>query len=304
MRSIIALPNDYVVIDLETTGRNPQQDNIIEISAIKYRNNVETDKFSQLIAIDRPISHFVSMLTGITDEMLEGKPYIQDVLPSFVEFIGNDVLVGHNIAAFDSCFLAKAYNDYLNKEFENPCVDTLRLSKKLNKEFLRHSLGFLAFHYNVSYDGAHRAAADCLITNACFQCMKREIRENYGEEEFCAAATRKAKINVSEIVPECEVTDCSHPFYQRIIVFTGALSLSRQDAMQLAVNVGAIVKTSVTSKTSYLVVGDQDLARVGDDGMSSKEEKAHALNNSGKAQIQIISESIFLELVKKEGVSA
>lgn len=299
MRSIIALPDDYVVIDLETTGRNPRQDNIIEISAVKYRNNVETDKFNQLIAIDQPISSFVSMLTGITDKMLKGKPHIQDVLPLFVDFIGNDVLVGHNIAAFDSCFLDKAYNDYLRKEFENPCVDTLRLSKKLNKDFPRHSLGYLAFHYNVSYDGAHRAMADCLITNACFQCMKREIRKNYGEEEFCAAATRKAKINVSEIVPENEVTDCNHPFYQKALVFTGALSLTRQDAMQLAVNVGAIVKTSVTSKTSYLVVGDQDLARVGDDGMSTKQEKANALNASGKANIQIISESEFLEMVKK-----
>lgn len=69
--------------------------------------------------------------------------------------------------------------------------------------------------------------------------------------------------------------------------------------MQLAVNVGAIVKTSVTSKTSYLVVGDQDLMRVGDDGLSTKHEKAIALNASGKANIQIIPESEFLKMVKK-----
>lgn len=299
MRSIIALPDDYVVIDLETTGSNPQQDSIIEISAVKYRNNTETDRFNQLIAIDQPISSFASMLTGITDEMLKGKPHIQDVLPSFIEFIGNDVLIGHNIAAFDSCFLSKAYDDHLHKEFENPCVDTMRLSKRLNKDFLRHSLHFLAFHYQVSYEGAHRAMADCLITNACFQCMKKEIRESYGEEEFCTATNRKARINVSEIAPECEVTDYNHPFYQKAIVFTGALSLVRQDAMQLAVNVGAIVKTSVTSKTSYLVVGDQDLMRVGDDGLSTKHEKAIALNASGKANIQIIPESEFLKMVKK-----
>lgn len=303
MRSIIALPDNYVVIDLETTGTNPQIDKIIEISAIRYRNNIETARFDQLVALDHPIPRIVVMLTGISDEMLTGKPYIHEVLPSLVEFLGDDILIGHNIAAFDSCFLAKAYREYLNRELENPCVDTLRLSKKLNPQWPRHSLEMLAFHYDVSYSGAHRGMNDCFITNACYQNIKNDIRNTCGEESFCIQATKKAKINVHEIVPEEEVTDENHPFYQRVIVFTGALSLARQEAMQLAVNVGAIVKSSVTTKTSYLVVGGQDLTRVGEDGMSSKEEKAYRLNASGKANIQIISEKDFFSLINKEGAT-
>lgn len=73
--------------------------------------------------------------------------------------------------------------------------------------------------------------------------------------------------------------------------------------MQMAVDAGAILKNTVSSKTGYLVVGKQDVAIVGMDGMSTKEEKAHALNEAGKANIQIISESEFLELVKKEGAT-
>ena len=72
--------------------------------------------------------------------------------------------------------------------------------------------------------------------------------------------------------------------------------------MQMAVDAGAILKTTVSSKTGYLVVGKQDITIVGMDGMSSKEEKAHELNNSGKAHIQIIDEQEFLQLVKKEGL--
>lgn len=299
MRSIIALPTNYVVVDLETTGCNPQQDAIIEISAIRYLDGKEAGRFDQLVSIDFPIPAFVSMLTGITDEMLAGKPNIYDVLPAFAEFIGDDILIGHNIAAFDSCFLARAYREYLNRELANSCVDTLRLSKKINPSFPRHSLENLALHYNVSYRGAHRGLRDCLITNACYQHMRDEVFQTCGEEAFIRQATQKARIDVHSILPEEAITDESHPFYQKVLVFTGALSLTRQEAMQLSVNVGAIVKTSVTTKTSYLIVGGQDLARVGDDGMSTKEEKAHALNSSGKANIKIISENEFMDLVTK-----
>lgn len=73
--------------------------------------------------------------------------------------------------------------------------------------------------------------------------------------------------------------------------------------MQMAVDAGAVLKTSVSSKTGYLVVGEQDITIVGMDGMSTKEKTARSLNESGKANIQIISENEFLELVKKEGAT-
>lgn len=81
-------------------------------------------------------------------------------------------------------------------------------------------------------------------------------------------------------------------------MFTGELSIDRAAAMQMAVDVGAVVKSGVSGKTDYLVVGTQDLALVGADGMSSKEEKAYALNQAGKAHIQIIREQEFIDLVR------
>lgn len=299
MRSILALPNDYVVLDLETTGQNPQEDDIIEISAVRYRNGIEVANFDQLISVGYSIPAFISSLTGITDEMLAGKPRIEDVLPAFSDFIGSDILIGHNIACFDSCFLARAYEEILHIGLNNQCVDTLRIAKRLDPKLPRHNLQFLALHFGVSVSTAHRGKADCKTSHAIYQAMRNEILSTCGEEAFTNYSARKPKTKVSEIIPESEVTNSEHPFYQKIFVFTGALSLTREEAMQLAVNVGAVVKTSVTKKTNYLVVGGQDLTRVGEDGMSSKEEKAHALNSEGKANIHIISEKEFLDTINK-----
>lgn len=298
MKSIIALPDDYVVLDLETTGTIAQDDDIIEISAIRYRAGVEVARFDQLVAIDYPIPSFVSMLTGITNEMLAGKPHIQDVLPTLVEFIGDDILIGHNIAAFDSCFLAKAYNEHLHRDFETPCVDTLRISKKLIPKLPHHNLETLAAFFSISYDGAHRGIADCQITNACYQKMRSTILESGTIEDFQDRFKKKStEDRIGSIVPTSNDISPDHPLFGKNIVFTGALLLTRSEAMQLAADCGAILQKGVTTKTDFLVVGVQDIERVGDDCMSSKQEKANRLNLERKANIGIISEDEFLKMV-------
>lgn len=100
----------------------------------------------------------------------------------------------------------------------------------------------------------------------------------------------------SDIEATVDCINPSGPLYGKNIVFTGEMSLSRSEAMQIAVNAGAVVKTAVSRKTNYLVVGVQDLDIVGDDGMSSKEEKAYALNEEGTADIKIIDEVEFIQL--------
>ena len=109
-----------------------------------------------------------------------------------------------------------------------------------------------------------------------------------------------SRIKPTEIKVTVENIDSNNPLYGKSVVFTGELSMDRSQAMQLAVNAGASVKTSVSRKTDYLIVGKQDLQLVGEDGMSTKEEKAHALNNAGSANVKIIDEATFLQLVEKE----
>lgn len=299
MRSIIALPNDYVVVDIETTGLNSQEDDIIELAAIRYRNGEEIERFSQLVAVDYPLSQYVSSLTGITDEMLVGKPHIDEVIHRFAEFIGDDILIGHNIASFDTCFINQAYVQYLGKELSNSCVDTMRLCKKLHPQASIKSLKWLAWHYGIPYENAHRGASDCSITHACYQEVRKEILDEHSEEEFLQLCDKRApKRKISDIKPTSEISPAS-PLYQEVIVFTGGMDITREEAMQIAVNAGAIVRGSVTSKTTYLVSDNPDISHDGAEYLSTKEKRALELNKSGKAHIQFITGEEFLKLAGK-----
>lgn len=300
MESIVALPDDYVVVDIETTGKNPRWEFILELAAIRYRHDVETGRYEQLVSIGQPVRPFISRLTGITDEMLVGQPTIDIAIRNFADFVGNDIMIGHNIAAFDTIFLADAYEKYLSTQLTNPCVDTLRYAKKLCPKLKEYTLQEVSSFFDIPYKNAHRGATDCEITNACYQKLKQLALSQGSEGDFKVSFIKHSKkIQVNEIVPNVSDLDSSNPLFNKIIVFTGTLSMSRQEAMQLAVNAGAILKTSVTAKTNFLVVGGQDTSRVGDDGMSTKEEKANTLNSSGKANIQIISEQDFLNMTTK-----
>lgn len=299
MKSIIALPSDYVVIDLETTGGSPKQDEIMELSAIKYRDNKEVARYSQLVKTKRPACQFVVRLTGITDEMTSNKPTIDQVIGDFADFIGNDILIGHNVAAFDSAFLAEAYKEHLGRPLENDCVDTMRLAKKILPGLKSYTLEMVAMHLNVFYCGAHRGLRDSEITNACYQAIRSSVLKDGTLEDFCDLFKKKSSADKVKEITATQTVPTDHQLYGKNIVFTGAMLLTRAEAMQLAADCGAILQKGVTTKTDYLVVGTQDLERVGTDGMSSKEEKAAKFNESGKANIQIITESDFLKMVKR-----
>lgn len=103
-KSLLVFPDDYTVIDIETTGLDPLFDDIIEIAGIKYRENKEIERFQSLINPGRKIGDFIVELTGITNEMLLDAPSIETVLPRFLEFVGNDTIVGHNVH-FDINFI-------------------------------------------------------------------------------------------------------------------------------------------------------------------------------------------------------
>ena len=305
MRSIIDLPNDYVVVDLETSGLNSRCGDILELSAIRYRNGLEEARFEQLIKPSQPIRPFISALTGITDAMVSNCPNIEAVIGQFADFVGDDILIGHNIASFDSNFLAYSYECYLSRTLDNSCVDTLRISKKLHRDWPRHELSCLAAYYGIGYSGAHRSSKDCEITHACYQAMREEILNTSSIEDFVNSCKKKSHQKARDLksFTPSSIVDPSSALYQQVIVFTGSMLLTRAEAIQIAVDAGAIVKNKVTAKTSYLVGGIQNPSRVGTDGLSSKEEAAIALNASGKANIQFISEEEFLKLAGKEGAA-
>ena len=141
--------NDYVIFDIETTGLSPETEMITEIGAVKMVGGRVVDKFSQLIDPKRPIPQNIVELTGITDEMVAGKPEISEVLPEFLNFCGKDtIIVAHN-AKFDMSFI-RAWAKRLGYEVNNKVEDTLELSRELFPDQKSHKLNIVAARLGVS----------------------------------------------------------------------------------------------------------------------------------------------------------
>ncbi len=149
---------ELVALDLETTGLDPTQDQIIEIGAVRFRNGEVIDEFSQLVDPGRPIPPLVSTLTGIQNDDLVGKPRLATVLPKLKEFVGDTAWIGHNIG-FDASFLYKQ-----GALQENVRIDTYELASVLLPTAPRYNLTSLTQLLNFDIESAHRALFDAKAT--------------------------------------------------------------------------------------------------------------------------------------------
>ncbi len=154
--------DDFVVFDIETTGLSARNDKITEIGAVKIKNGIIIDKFEQLINPGIPIPSNITSLTGITDDMVADMPKIEDVLPEFLNFIGNSILVAHN-ASFDVGFIREACN-HMKINLNNAVLDTLELSRALFPNLKSHKLNIIAKFLNVELINHHRAVDDAKAT--------------------------------------------------------------------------------------------------------------------------------------------
>ena len=152
----------YVVLDCETSGLSPKNDEIIEIAMMKYIKGEPAGTFSYLIAPSQPISPRITNLTGITNADLENAPPIGDIIPKVWEFIDGFVLVGHNIP-FDIGFLKKQFaeNGY---EGHFSYVDTMQLARSAFPNFPNHKLATCIDELSLSDGQTHRALDDIICT--------------------------------------------------------------------------------------------------------------------------------------------
>lgn len=153
----------YVVFDTETTGLKPQEDELLEISALKIENGKETGRFSQLLHPSKSINPFISNLTGITNEMVADAPNSSEIMPQFITFVGKLPLVGHNVS-FDIHFVNATCERHNLPVFNNIFVDTLQISRILIPDLKHYKLSDLVLFFNLTNDSAHRAWSDCQAT--------------------------------------------------------------------------------------------------------------------------------------------
>jgi DNA polymerase-3 subunit epsilon len=154
----------FCVVDLETTGGDRDRDMITEIGAVKVRGGEVLGTFQTLINPGCAIPPRISILTGLTDALVATAPRIETVLPSFLEFLGDAILVAHN-AAFDVGFLRAAIQRSGRGPFTPRVLDTVPLARRLvRSEVPDCKLGTLAFHLRLAHQPSHRALDDVLAT--------------------------------------------------------------------------------------------------------------------------------------------
>ncbi len=166
---------EYVAFDLETTGLSSRDDKIIEIGAIIMKNGIETDRFQTFVDPGQRLSQDTVNLTGITDEMLQGAPTIEEVLPKFLEFVGDRVLVAHN-AAFDTGFI-QVNCERLGLGYTNTSADTLVLAQNLMPELNRFKLNLVADALSLPEFNHHRAADDAVTCGLVFARLVLRLQE-------------------------------------------------------------------------------------------------------------------------------
>jgi len=296
-KSLLAFPNKYTVIDIETTGLDPHFDSIIEIGALRIENGSITDSYSSLIKPDHKIDEFITELTGITNEMLESAPKINKVLPALKAFIGDSILIGHNVN-FDINFLYDEFENILNESLVNDYVDTMRLSRRILPELKHHRLVDIADYYKIDTSGMHRAINDCKIVNECYiNILQDIIKEFESTEAFVKSINAKHRLNTKNITTNNTNFDITNPLYGKECVFTGVLEkMPRKDAMQIVVDLGGFCGNGVTVKTNYLILGNNDYCPSIRDGKSNKHKKAEQLKLKGY-DIEIISENVFYDMI-------
>ncbi len=174
------LQGSYVVFDLETTGFSSIQDKIIEIGAVKVEDGVITDTYSTFVNPKVPIPFRITQLTSITDSMVMDAPDIETVLPQFLAFVKDAVLVAHN-ASFDVGFLEQncRYQDIV-PDFTS--VDTVSLARILLPSLSKFKLNVVAKALNITQEHHHRAVDDARVTAEIFVKFIEMLRERKVED--------------------------------------------------------------------------------------------------------------------------
>ncbi|RQD67793.1 MAG: PolC-type DNA polymerase III [Tindallia sp. MSAO_Bac2] len=171
----VEFTDTFVVFDLETTGLSNVHDRITEIGAVKVSNGEIIDEFSTLVNPECSIPERITKLTGIDNEMVRESPTIESVIPSFVKFIKNCILVAHN-ADFDTGFLRENMqrSGYF---FDYQILDTLKLSRQLLKNLKKYKLNTIAKELDVKLENHHRAVYDAKATAEIFLKLIQKMKD-------------------------------------------------------------------------------------------------------------------------------
>lgn len=167
-----------IVLDVETTGLDYTKEKIIEFAAVRLENGKIKDKFETLIDPKQHIRKASIAVHGITQDMVEGQPTEEEIMPKILEFIGDYPIVAHN-AIFDYSFLNEASKRLYNKELSNTRIDTQFMFKEIYPEMDSHGLEALMRKLGVEFSTRHRAMADTIGLAESYPKLKALYEKKY-----------------------------------------------------------------------------------------------------------------------------
>ena len=173
----ISSQKHYIVFDFETTGVDPNYCEIIEIGAIKIADNEIIDRFQSFVKPCFPIPPDATKVNNITNEMVANAPAAEQIIPLFLDFIGDSRLMGYNIARFDFIILRRYAMAICGKSLDNYITDVYSMSRK-KLQLPKYTLSSVANHFKIPTSNAHRSIGDCETT---FECYKK-LQEIYKAE--------------------------------------------------------------------------------------------------------------------------
>lgn len=283
--------NRFAVIDVETA--NADVASICQIGVVVYENDVMVESWSSLV---NPRAYFDPMniaVHGIEPHMVKDAPTLDELKQKMAQLFADAVLCSYS--AFDRRALGKHYPKILTVY---PWLDVMRVARHAWREqfFYRgYGLANVTRELGIGMDKHHdalsdaKAAAEVLLrAMAAEHCTARDWVDVLGSHKRSVLSTPATK---ASIINE------DGDYFGSVCVFTGALSLVRSEATRLANAAGFSVGSNVTSKTTHLIIGEQDLSRLNGHSKSSKERKALELTQKGQ-RIVFLSGQDFLELIQ------
>lgn len=188
----------FVCIDCETTGLDPQQDRIIEVAGVVFTMNEVLDRFESLVDPECVIPESSIAIHNITPDMVAGKPLIASLVPKLIDLIGNHMIVGHGVG-FDIEVIALAGDraGIPSTLRQNLTLDTLRLAR-LYGESPINSLEQLRKHFNIEFEGAHRAMNDVIVNMEVFKYLIKRFKTT---EQIFDVLSRPIQLRIMPLGP-------------------------------------------------------------------------------------------------------
>lgn len=279
---------EFIAIDVETA--NADMASICQIGIAKYKDGELMDEWSSLIDPEDYFDFINIDIHGISEDDVIEAPTFPEIVGELNRFLSNSISVSHT--HFDRVSIERAFAKYSLIPIETTWLDSARVARRTWEECAWSGYGLASVCKIIGYEFIHHNALE--DAKASGQVLIAAINKS-GLDTNAWLKRTSQPINPSGLTvsrdgnPEGEM-------YGEVLVFTGALEISRRDAADLAARIGCTVDSSVTKKTTLLVVGDQDVTKLAGKDKSSKHLKAEQLITKG-FNIRIIKESDFKQLV-------